>query len=116
MKFRDFEDSEISRILKFRDFDDFEIPRFLRYYIAVMNGEGAVREAHGRVFRTRFHTSNHAHDAPRSLRSKFGKIEIFRFRKFGSEIWAALGLSCVQSPPMGGTLRCLTNLSGIIGF
>ena len=51
-----------------------------------------MREARGRVFKTRFRASNHARDAPRSLRSKFGKIENFRFRNFGSEIWAAFAL------------------------
>ena len=94
MKFRDFEDSEVSRILKFRDFDDFEIPRFLRNYSAVMNGEGAVREACERVFRPRFRMPNHARDAPQPLRINFGEIENLRFRNFGtgSEIWAALAL------------------------
>ena len=55
-------------------------------------GEEAGREALGRVLRTRFRWSSHARDAPRSLRSKFGKIKNFRFRDFGSEIWAAFGL------------------------
>ena len=79
MKFRDFEDSEVSRILKFRDFDDFEIPRFLRYYSAVMNGEGAVHEACERVFRLRFRMSNHARDTPQPLRTNFGKSKILDF-------------------------------------
>ena len=77
MKFRDFVNSEISRILKFRDFDDFEIPRFLRNYSAVMNREKAVREARGRVFRTRFRMPNHARDTPHPPRSKLGKFENF---------------------------------------
>ena len=40
----------------------------------------------GAVFRTRFRTSLHARDAPRTLKSKFGEIENFRFRNLGSEI------------------------------
>ena len=62
-------------VLKFRDFEDFEIPSFLRYYSAVMDGEGAEREACGRVFRTRFRMPNHARDIPHPPRSKLGKFE-----------------------------------------
>ena len=39
--------------------------------------------ARGLVFRTRFRTSNHARNASRSLTSKFGEMENFRFRIFG---------------------------------
>ena len=40
----------------------------------------------GHVFRTRFRTSNHARNASRSLRSKFGEIGKLIFRNFG-EFW-----------------------------
>ena len=42
-----------------------------------MNGEGAEREACGRVFRTRFRMPNHARDNPHPPRSKLGKFENF---------------------------------------
>ena len=64
------EGSEISRNLKFltvpvlcHDNDMHDIVR----------KRGA--RARGLVFRTRFRTSNHARNASRSLRSKFGEIE-----------------------------------------
>ena len=72
----------------------FEIPRFLRNYSAVMNGEGAVREARERVFRPCFRMPNPTRDAPQPLRTYFGEIENLRFRNFGtgSEILASLAL------------------------
>ena len=91
------------RILQFMNFVSFGIPRFADFGILRISsfaefeipcrsralprqrhaGEEAVREARarGRVFRTRFRSSSHARDAPRSLRSKFGKIE--NSRDFG---------------------------------
>ena len=80
--------SEILRISRFRDFEDSEISRNLKFLAVpvlcrdnVIRGSGARgARARGRVFRTRFRTSNHARNAPRSLRNKFGKIENLRFR------------------------------------
>ena len=83
-----------------------------------------VCEVRGRVFRARFHTPNHAHDASKSLRSKIEiqenrsnikirEIEIFHFRKFGSAIWADIDLPC---SPMSGTLRFSLKLHPIIAF
>ena len=89
--------------LGIRDFEEFEFRgiwnslSFPCSAAATSCGRGSGARgarARGRVFRTRLRTSNHARDAPRSLRSKFWKIEDFRFRKFGSEIWAAFALPC----------------------
>ena len=61
-----------------------------------MRGSG-TRGARGAVFRTRFRTPNHTRDAPHALRGKFGEIENFRVRNFGSEIlnhnWSSLLLA-----------------------
>ena len=67
--------------------------------------------ARGRVFRTRFHMSNHARVAPRPLRSKFGEIENFRFRNFVVRFGPYLpALSCVRSLHIGGNVRFSQNL------
>ena len=70
-----FEDSEVSQNFKF-------LCRSRALPRQRLAGKEARREARGRVFRTRLHTINHAHVAPRSLRSKFGKIGDFQISKF----------------------------------
>ena len=94
---------EILGFCGFRDFEDFEfrgIWNSLPFPCSAATtscgrGSGArVARARGCEFRTRFRTSTHARGAPRSLRSKFGKIENFIFRNFGGEIWIVFGLPC----------------------
>ena len=102
-QFMNFVSFGIPRFCGFRDFEDFEfrgICNSLAFPCSAAatscgRGSGARgARARGRVFRTRFRASSHARDAPRSLRSNFGKIENLRFRNFGSEIWAAFALPC----------------------
>ena len=83
-------DLEILMILGIRDFPchSHALPR-QRHACKEAECESRAR---GRVFRTCFRTSNHARVAPRPLRSKFGKIENFRFRIFRSEIWTVFAL------------------------
>ena len=84
------------RDLEFRDFEESEIPRNLKFVtvtvlcrghmVPARKRRGGGERARDRAFKTRFHTPNHAHNAPKTLRSKFGEIENSRSENFG-EFW-----------------------------
>ena len=81
--FTDFEDSYFSRNLNSLPFRAQPRQRDVGEE-AVVHGRG--ERARGRAFRKRFQTSSHARNAPRTLRSKFRKIQNSRSRNFG-DFW-----------------------------